>query len=231
MSTNETTDQEVQPEEVPEEGAETPEEVEVEEVEATAVAEESDTESSDEESTTEEIADTTEFDLKKASSEADKLRDQLLRARAEFDNYRKRTAKDMTRIRETAAEDLIKSILPAIDNLERALDHVEDKSDGLAQGVEMVLKQLCDALAQKGLEPMSSLGEAFDPNVHEALAQQPADQAEGTIVQEYQRGYTLGGQILRPAQVIVSSGPAEATGDDTAETNTEEITETKETAE
>lgn len=225
MTIEETTEQDVQPEAEPEESAEAPEEV-------TPVSED-ETEDADAAATTaEDEADTTEFDLKKASVEADQLRDQLLRARAEFDNYRKRTAKDMNRIRETAAEDLIKSVLPAIDNLERALEHVEDKSDGLAQGVEMVLKQLCDALAQKGLEPILSLGESFDPNVHEALAQQPSDEApEGVIIQEYQRGYTLGGFILRPAQVIVSSGPAEAPCDDSTETHTVETTETTETAE
>ena len=220
MSIDETKEQETQAEVSAEESAAQPEEV--------PEVEEAATEEVPEEQSAEADADAADSDLEKAVAETDQLKDQLLRARAEFDNYRKRTAKDMARIRETAAEDLIKSILPAIDNLERALEHVEDKSEGLAQGVEMVLKQLCDTLNQRGLEPLPGVGEPFDPNVHEALAQQPSDEhAEGIIVQEYQRGYTLGGFTLRPAQVIVSSGPAAASAGDAAEDDSEETTETQ----
>lgn len=220
MSIDETKEQETQAEVSAEESAAQPEEV--------PEVEEAATEEVPEEQSAEADADAADSDLEKAVAETDQLKDQLLRARAEFDNYRKRTAKDMARIRETAAKDLIKSILPAIDNLERALEHVEDKSEGLAQGVEMVLKQLCDTLNQRGLEPLPGVGEPFDPNVHEALAQQPSDEhAEGIIVQEYQRGYTLGGFTLRPAQVIVSSGPAAASAGDAAEDDSEETTETQ----
>lgn len=138
------------------------------------------------------------------------LRDQLLRARAEFDNFRKRKAREMDQIRKTAADGLIRDLLPVVDNLERALDHAEDRAIGLAQGVEMVLKQLKSVLAQQGLEAIPALGQPFDPNLHEAMSHQPSDEHPAdSVMLEYERGYTLGDGVLRPAKVVVSSGPAE----------------------
>lgn len=141
--------------------------------------------------------------------ERDDLKDQALRARAEFDNYRKRMARESDRIRKTAAEGLMRDLLPIVDNLERALSHVEDKSDGLAQGVEMIVKQFADVLGAKGLEPIPAKGEPFDPNIHEALTHQPSEAYPADVVmEEFQRGYRLGDYVLRPTQVVVSSGPA-----------------------
>ncbi len=143
------------------------------------------------------------------ATELEEARDQMLRLRAEFDNYRKRTAREVERVRKTAAESLIRELLPVVDNLERAFDHAGDKSDGLAQGVEMVLKQLCGVLSAHGTEPIPALGEVFDPNVHEALSHLPSDEyAADTVMQEYERGYRMGDYVLRPAKVVVSSGPA-----------------------
>lgn len=148
------------------------------------------------------------------TEECDDLRDQLLRKSAEFDNYRKRTAREVERIRKTAAESLIHELLTVLDNLGLALSHVEDESDPLAQGVTMVLKQMDDILRRNGLEPIEAAGKPFDPNVHEAVAQVDSDDVPpGHVVQEYQRGYTLGGQILRPAKVVVSSETSAATKD------------------
>ena len=156
------------------------------------------------------------------SAERDELRDQFMRARAEFENYRKRTARDMERVRKTAAEDLIRELLPALDNLERALEHVENHEDPFVKGVEMVAKQFAGALAARGLSPIAAHGEPFDPNVHDALTQQPSEEhPEGTVMQEYERGYRLGDFVLRPAKVVVSSGPvvpaAETTDSDSEE--------------
>lgn len=143
------------------------------------------------------------------AAERDALRDQLLRARAEFDNYRKRVSRDMEQLRKTAAEALIRDMLPVVDNLERALAHAEDKNNPLVQGVEMVTKQFADLLSGRGLEPVAAMGIPFDPNVHEALAYQPSEEhPENTVMLEYERGYKLGDQVLRPAKVVVSSGPA-----------------------
>jgi len=147
--------------------------------------------------------------LADALAECEQLRLQLLRARADFDNYRKRMAREAEQTRKKAAENLIRELLPVVDNLERALDHAEDRGSGLAQGVDMVLKQFAAVLQSKGLDPIPAAGEPFDPNVHEALAHQPSEEIDAdTVIEEYQRGYRLGDFVLRPSKVVVSSGPA-----------------------
>ena len=146
--------------------------------------------------------------------------DQLLRARADFDNFRKRKAREMEQVRKTAAELLIRDILPAIDNLNLTLVHVEDADSNLATGVTMVLKQLMDTLADRGLSPIETIGQPFDPNIHEAMTTMPSDDIKADhIVQEFQKGYTLRDSILRPAKVVISSGKAEVDpeSDDTVE--------------
>lgn len=151
------------------------------------------------------------------AAENAELRDQLLRARAEFDNYRKRMARDAERTRKLAAERLLRELLPVLDNLEMALLHAADPEDGLAQGVGMVLKQLSAALSAEGLQPIEALAAPFDPNVHEALTQEPSEETPaGHVLREFQRGYTLGDFVLRPAKVVVSAGPPETPQGDTA---------------
>lgn len=153
--------------------------------------------------------------IAKITAERDEARDQLLRFRAEFDNYRKRMLREGENIRKTAARALIEDLLPVLDNLERALEHVPDPAiHPVVQGVDMVVKTLHAKLAGHGLEPIAALGQPFDPNVHEALAHQPSDEHPAdTVVAEYHRGYKLGELVLRPAKVAVSSGPAEKEGD------------------
>ncbi len=149
-----------------------------------------------------------------AASEKERIlyKDQLLRARAEFDNYRKRVARDAEQLRRTAAQDLLRDLLAVADNLERALEHAGASDDGgVAEGVRMVLRQMQDLMASRGVAAIPAAGEAFDPNLHEALAMQPSDDCPaGTVLVEFQKGYTLDGAVLRPAKVVVSSGPAEA---------------------
>ena len=133
------------------------------------------------------------------------LRDQLLRARAEFDNYRKRTAREVERIRKTAAESLIHELLSAVDNLELGLKHSAKEGDPLTGGVRLVHKQIMDTLERNGLEKIDAVGRKFDPNIHEAVAQMPSDTVPADhVIEEFQRGYRLGGQILRPSKVAVS---------------------------
>ena len=147
-------------------------------------------------------------ELEARVAERDALQDQMLRLRAEFDNYRKRTAREIERIRKTAAESLLRELLPVLDNLERALAHAGDTSGGLERGVEMVLVQLKDILARTGLEAIPALGEPFDPNVHEALSHLPSEEhAADTVMEEFSRGYRIGNYSVRPATVVVSSGP------------------------
>jgi molecular chaperone GrpE len=142
-----------------------------------------------------------------AAEEAASLSDQLLRARAEFDNYRKRVARDNVRMKQLAAGDLIKNLLPIADNLDLALQHVSDPDDSLAQGVGMVLNQFSEALQQAGLEIIAAEGEVFDPNIHEAMLQEESDDVPaGSVLREFQRGYRLGDLVLRPSKVVVSSG-------------------------
>lgn len=147
-------------------------------------------------------------ELAVCAAERDGFKDQLLRARAEFDNYRKRIARDSEQARLAAAQGLIRDLLPVADNLERALEHAGAGDGGLAEGVRMILRQFLDVLAARGLSSIPALGEPFDPNVHEGLAIQPSDgHPANTVMSEYERGYMLGGQVLRPAKVVVSSGP------------------------
>ncbi len=174
---------------------------------------------------------TLEEQLEAHKAECDQLKDQLLRARADFDNYRKRMMREMDQVRRTASANLIRALLPALDNLERALDHA-DAEDGFVEGVRMVYKQFQETLAAEGLELIPAQDESFDPNVHDALATIPSDTVEkGIIVEEYERGYRLGNTVLRPSRVIVSSGPAETPDKDVneAESNPQETADENET--
>ena len=153
----------------------------------------------------------------------DEARDQMLRTRADFDNYRKRMAREMERVRKTAAELLIRDLLPGIDNLDLALQHADDKSAGLAQGVEMVYKQIQDALGGHGLTPIDALGQPFDPKVHEAVSQVPSEEyPKDHVAQVFQTGYTLGDVVLRPSKVVVSTGAPEESTESEKETTTEQ---------
>lgn len=173
-----------------------------------------------------EHADAGDAALLAMQAERDALQDQLLRARAEFDNYRRRVARENEQLRTTAAQTLMRDLLPIVDNMERALSHVEDKTDGLALGIEMVLKQFTGVLAARGLEPIAAKGEPFNPHVHEALTHQPsAEYPADTVMEEFQRGYRLGDFVLRPTQVVVSSGPpvpAEVTADTPGDSSDDE---------
>lgn len=142
------------------------------------------------------------------TAERDLLKDQMLRLRADFDNFRKRMNRELEKWRATAAQETIRSLLPVRDNLERALSH--DPSDGkaFAEGIRMILQQFDDTLAAQGLEAIDAEGQDFDPNVHEALTYAPSPTVpSGKVAMVYERGYRLGDTLLRPAKVVVSSGP------------------------
>ena len=145
-------------------------------------------------------------------AQCDELKDQLLRARAEFDNYRKRMVREADRTRKMAAEALIRDLLEVVDNLELATQHGDDASGGLAEGVQMVLRQFRETLARQGLEAIETKDQPFNPEIHEAVMQTQSDtHKEGLVVQEFQKGYRLGDVVLRPSRVVVSTGPG--TGD------------------
>jgi molecular chaperone GrpE len=138
--------------------------------------------------------------------ERDALQDRLLRTAAEFDNYRKRVERDRRDLSEFAAADAMLELLPIIDNFERALQAPSGADpDAFRKGVEMIHKQMFDLLRKRGVKPIDALGADFDPNIHQAVVHEASDQhREGEVMQELQRGYTLGERLLRPAMVKVA---------------------------
>lgn len=159
--------------------------------------------SGEEASDTSQEAEAAGVDVTALQAERDTLNDRLLRTLAEFDNYRKRTAREHDRMRRTAAASLVSDLLAVVDNLERALTHRD--GDGFADGVEMVLKQMRDVLHRHGVEPIPAVGQPFDPDVHEAIMMTQSDEHPcDHVVQELQKGYRLGDQVLRPAKVAVN---------------------------
>jgi molecular chaperone GrpE len=139
------------------------------------------------------------------------LYDQLLRRQAEFENYRRRVDRERSEAYTRARAEVLLELLPVIDNFERALASLENSggdADSLRHGVELIHKQFKDALAKFGLEPVESVGQTFDPHVHEAVTIEPTDKhKENTVIEEFQRGYRLGEKLLRPAKVKVASSP------------------------
>ena len=145
-----------------------------------------------------------EAELQKLKAERDSLLDRLARAQAEFDNARKRAAKEQQDFRDFATVDTIKSLLPVIDSFERALQAKSDPSDFRA-GIELIYKQLQDALAKLGVKPITAKGEQFDPRVHEAIEMvETSDVPDHQVIDEWQRGYKLKDRLLRPAMVRVA---------------------------
>lgn len=138
---------------------------------------------------------------------------EVLRAKAEMENFRKRMQRDSDQQLKYANMPLMRDLLDVLDNLHRALEvaDVEDpKTKALVDGVSMVNHQLKDALAKYGCKPVASLGETFDPNVHEAISQMPSDEYEsGKVMNEVTVGFVLHDRVVRPSHVVVSSGPSQ----------------------
>jgi molecular chaperone GrpE len=149
-------------------------------------------------------------DLDKLAAKAQKADEYLelaQRTKADFENYRKRAAREAAAAQDRGVAKLAKELLPAVDNLDRALAAAQQHSNGddLVSGIKLVHADVIAALARVGIEPFSPEGERFDPTHHEAIAQQPVEGAEpGTVVEVYQRGYRLGENVLRPARVVVA---------------------------
>ena len=137
--------------------------------------------------------------------ERDELVDTLQRVQADFENYRKRAARDQASLVARAHERLVKELLPVLDDLERALEAAEAHEEAkLEEGVALVARSLSDTLRKEGLEEVQTEGK-FDPHVHEALLSQPSEAEEGAVVEVIQKGYRLGDRVLRPARVVISS--------------------------
>lgn len=154
--------------------------------------------------------------------EAAELHDRLLRLRADFDNFRKRTLKEKEEAFRYGHQNIVKDLLPTVDNLERAIEHARGSQtgdlEGLLQGVELVLRELLGVLEQYGLAAIEAEGQTFDPAVHEAMTQQLHESAPvNTVMQVFQKGYRLRDRLLRPARVVVSGGPGEGSGEEKIE--------------
>lgn len=143
--------------------------------------------------------------------ERDDLYDRLLRTTADFDNYRKRTERERRELSDAVAADVVRDVLPAIDDLERALatpatPAMDDASNAYRRGVELIHRQLVDLLRRRGVEPFDVVGLDFDPNWHEAIAHEPVGaHRDGEVTAELRRGYRIGQRLLRPAQVRVAT--------------------------
>jgi molecular chaperone GrpE len=144
-------------------------------------------------------------ELVRTAAERDEYLALAQRTQADFENYRKRVARESALAQERGVARLAKELLGALDNLDRALDAAA-KDDPLLDGVRLVRAELGSALARVGVESFSPAGEVFDPALHEAMAQQPVEDAEsGTVVEVYQPGYRLGTSVIRPARVVVAA--------------------------
>jgi molecular chaperone GrpE len=138
-------------------------------------------------------------------AERDEHLNDLKRVAAEFENYRKRVARDQESLVARAHERLVKELLPVLDDLERALAAAEDHEEAtLEEGVRLVHRELAAALAHEGLAEIETNGH-FDPHVHEALLSQPSSEEEGSVIEVVQKGYRLGDRVLRPARVVVAA--------------------------
>jgi molecular chaperone GrpE len=169
----------------------------------------------------------------KAATEAQK--DQYLRLYAEFDNFKKRSLRELKDFRKFANESLIRELLTVVDNLERAIASSEENQNGaekcIIEGVEMTHKEILRILEKNNTTPVEAMGRPFDPNYHEAVGQEESSEHDNnTVVREFQKGYLLHDRLIRPAMVIVSKAPpapADTREDDSDEGNLPEEENTR----
>ena len=160
---------------------------------------------------------TLKAEYESAQSELEKAKDQQLRLQAEFDNFRRRGLKEKQESQLYGHQNLIKELLPTVDNLDRAIEHTEqsgsEELQQLLQGVELVRRELLGVLERFGVTRIEAEGAAFDPAIHEAMAQAPtADVAPNTVVSVMEKGYQLRDRMIRPARVVVSKAPDASQG-------------------
>jgi len=146
--------------------------------------------------------------------EAAVLKDRYARLMADFDNFRKRQVREREEWIKRANEGLLGDFLPMVDHLELALQKVTEPDDAFAKGIQMVYDQFIATLAKHDVTPIDAKGEPFNPDWHEALSQMPSETVpEHVVIEQFRRGWALAGRLLRPAQVIVSSGKPETTAE------------------
>jgi molecular chaperone GrpE len=143
-------------------------------------------------------------------ADLDRFRDLALRSQADFENYKKRAAREKEDAVKYANSALLQRLVSILDNFELGLEAAKTDGDQspIYSGMVLVQKQLNDFLAENGLEPIEAEGKKFDPNLHEAIGHEPSQSPEETVIRQARRGYRLKDRLLRPARVVVSSGPA-----------------------
>lgn len=151
-------------------------------------------------------------EARRLRGELDHMRDVYLRKLAEFDNFRKRTEREREELHRTAGENLVRELIPVLDNFERALQHAEDADPAsFRQGVEMIAKQLWDVLERQGMDRLDPLGQPFQPEFHEAVQRiEDGGKQPGTVAAVLAKGYVFGGRLIRPAMVGVVVEAADA---------------------
>ena len=157
-------------------------------------------------------------EMERVKKERDEYKDLYLRVLADHVNYKRRIESEWKRAVDYANERLVYELLPVLDNFERALEAMKGVQDvdSIKKGVEMIYKGFLEVLRREGLEPFDSVGERFDPRVHEAISvKETSDMEPGIVVEEFQRGYKFKDKLLRPAKVSVSKEPARAKEDPT----------------
>ncbi len=144
-------------------------------------------------------------------ADLDRFRDLALRSQADFENYKKRCAREKEEAIKYANSSLLERLVAIVDNFELGLSAAREESESspIYSGLNLVFKQLNDFLAENGLQPVEAVGQTFDPNLHEAIAHEPSEEfPEGTVIRQLRRGYRLKDRLLRPSSVVVSSGRA-----------------------
>lgn len=155
-------------------------------------------------------AETPDNEAAKLATELEQFRDLALRARADLENFRKRVAREKEDLARYANSSLLEKLLPVIDNFDLGLDaaRATEAARPVVSGFEMVRRQLDEFLREQGVEPVAAEGQVFDPNLHDAMGNEPsAEIPEGAVTRQVRRGYKLRDRLLRPASVFVSSGP------------------------
>ncbi|NLP43469.1 MAG: nucleotide exchange factor GrpE [Peptococcaceae bacterium] len=145
-------------------------------------------------------------ELEQAKAKAEDYYAGMQRLKAEFDNFRKRTQREKEEISKYAAERIILSLLPVIDNFERAIESTANNKDfeSFSQGVNLIFRQLYKVLEDEGLKAIEAVGQQFDPNLHEAMMKEESDQEENIVLEEFQKGYFLKDKVIRFSKVKVS---------------------------
>ncbi len=153
----------------------------------------------------------TQAETEDLQADLDRFRDLAMRSQADFENYKKRAAREKEEAIKYANRDLLERLVTIVDNFELGLEAArgEGERSPIYSGMTLVLKQLKDFLADNGLQPIEAVGQKFDPNLHEAIAHEPSNEfPEETVIRQTRRGYRLKDRLLRPSTVVVSSGPA-----------------------